>query len=132
MHSYSNYPYPYQFDNDEEQFRMSSLIRRKVEEIKNKSPKDNSMIYEQSSNGFQIAACRDGQCTTHTLNSREKEIYLSAIQKIQQISTVSEKLGIPLADVYSILDDFEGKGLILYSPDKISFLSLATKNKKLH
>ncbi|MBM4136012.1 MAG: radical SAM protein [Nitrospira sp.] len=132
MHSYSNYPYPYQFDNDEEQFRMSSLIRRKVEEIKNKSPKDNSMIYEQSSNGFQIKACRDGQCTTHTLDAREKEIYLSAIEKIQEIGTVSEKSGIPLADVYSILDDFEGKGLILYSPDRISFLSLATKNKKLH
>jgi radical SAM superfamily enzyme YgiQ (UPF0313 family) len=127
MPSYSNYPYPYQFDNDEEQFRISGTIRQKVEDIKSKSPHDNFMFYKNSMNDIEIVKCRDGNRTTYTLNSIEKDIYLSAIDKSQQIDMVSEKLGISLTDVYSVLDDFERKGLILYSPDKKTFLSLAIK-----
>lgn len=129
MPSYSNYPYPYQFDNDDEQYRISEIIRKKVEEIKSKSPEDTYMAYKDSSNGLQIEISRDGQKTFHIFNSREKDIYLSAVEKSQQISKVCERLGISLDDVSSILDDFERKGLILYSSDKNSFLSLATKSK---
>jgi radical SAM superfamily enzyme YgiQ (UPF0313 family) len=130
MPSYSNYPYPYQFDNDDEQLRISEMIRKKVDEINGKSPFDNYVHYENSSKGFQIVICRNGQESTRTLTPREKDIYLSAIEKSQQIKEVSESLGIPLTDVCSILDDFEQQGLILYSSDKESFLSLATKNKQ--
>ena len=128
MPSYSNYPYPYEFDNDDEQFRMSGIIRNKVDEIKSKSPADNYMFYEVSSEGLHIMVCHDGRETTHTLNARESEIYLTAIEKSQHINKLADELGIPFADVCSILDDFEQKGLILYSSDRKSFLSLATKS----
>jgi len=127
MPSYSNYPYPYRFDNDEEQFRMSEILRKKVEEIKSKSPKNNSMVYENSTDGLQIELCRDGNKVTYTLTPREKDIYLSAIEKSQKTEKISKEFGISVADVCSILNDFEQKGLILYSPDRKSFLSLATK-----
>jgi DNA-binding MarR family transcriptional regulator len=64
------------------------------------------------------------------LTPREKEIYLSAIEKSQRISEVTESLSICSSDVRTILDDFEQQDLILYSFDKESFLSLATKYKK--
>ena len=127
MPSYSNYPYPYQFDNDEEQFNMSMMLRKKVEEIERKSPRENSIFYKRGSNGLQIVACRDGKSMTHTLTPREEDVYLSAIEKVQRISTLSVKLGVSSADLCSILDEFERKGLILYSSDRKSFLSLATK-----
>jgi len=130
MPSYSNYPYPYQFDNDDEQYRISGMLRKKVEDIKNKNPQDNYMFYKDSSNGMEIEISRDGQRTTSTLSREEKEIYLSAIEKFQQISTISQKMGLSLNDLAFTLDDFERKGLILYSPDRKSFLSLATQNKK--
>jgi len=127
MPSYSNYPYPYQFDNDDEQFRISGIIRKKVEDIKSKSTHDNFMSYKNSMNDLEIVKCLDGNRTTYSLSSREKDIYISAIEKSQQINKVSEKLGISLTDVFSILEDFGQKGLILFSPDKKAFLSLATK-----
>jgi hypothetical protein len=130
MPSYSNYPYPYQFDNDDEQFRISEVIRKKVEEIKGKTPRDNFIYYEDSSNGLRVVICRDGRRSAEELTSRERNIYISAIEKSQQIKEVSDSLGIPLNDVRSILDDFERRGLILYSSDKESFLSLATKDKQ--
>ncbi|MEW6002601.1 MAG: radical SAM protein [Nitrospirota bacterium] len=129
MPSYSNYPYPYQFDNDDEQYRMSVMIRKKVEEIKSKGPKDNYMFYENSPGGLRIMLCRNGHEIVHILDSPEKEVYLSAMVKPQKIIKVSEKLGISLDDVYSILDEFEQKGLILYSSDRKSFLSLAIQKK---
>jgi radical SAM superfamily enzyme YgiQ (UPF0313 family) len=126
MPSYSNYPYPYQFDNEDEQFRMSDIIRKKVDEINGKSPGDNFMYYESSSKDFRIVICHDGQRSTRTLTPREKEIYLWAIEKSQRISDLSESLDISLSDIRFILDDFERQDLILYSFDKESFLSLAT------
>jgi hypothetical protein len=74
MPSYSNYPYPYQFDNDDEQYRISGMLRKKVEDIKNKNPQDNYMFYKDSSNGMEIEISRDGQRTTSTLSREEKEI----------------------------------------------------------
>ncbi len=130
MPSYSNYPYPYQFDNDDEQFRVSGLIRKKVEEIKSKNPRNNFVVYKISSNGLRIEVCRDGQIFSHLLHSREKDIYLSAIEKSQQTREVSEKTGLSLDELSSILNDFEQKGLILYSSDRKSFLSLATEDIK--
>lgn len=127
MPSYSNYPYPYRFDNDEEQFRMSEVLRKKVEEIKSKNSKNNFMVYESSADGVQIELCRDGNKITYTLTHREKGVYLSATEKLQKTEKVSKEFGISVADVCSILNDFEQKGLILYSPDRKSFLSLATK-----
>ena len=50
--SYSNYPYPYRFDNDEEQFGMSEAVRKKVEEIKGKKREDNFMVFEKTKNGL--------------------------------------------------------------------------------
>ena len=129
MPSYSNYPYPYEFDNDDEQYRISGITRKKVEEIKSKSPAENFMVYDISSDGMQITVCREGHKIAHTINAREKDIYLSAIEKSQQILTTSEKLGIPSDTVSAILNDFEQKGLILYSFDRNSFLSLATTNR---
>lgn len=128
MPSYSNYPYPYQFDNDEEQFNIATRIREKVEDIKRRSPSENFMHYMRASNGLQIVVSQNGHRTSHRLSSREADIYLSAIEKSQQISKVSEKLGISSANIRSILDDFESKGLILYSSDRKSFLSLATRH----
>jgi hypothetical protein len=130
MPSYSNYPYPYQFDNDDEQFQVSSLIRKKVEEIKSKSPGDNYMVYSNFLNELRIEVCRDGCRSTHTLNSKEKDLYLSAVEKAQEIQKISEKSGIPLDTASNMLNDLEQKGLILLSSDRKSFLSLAMENKK--
>ena len=129
MPSYSNYPYPYQFDNDEEQFNIATRIREKVEEIKSKRPSENFMHYMNASNGLQIVVSQNGRRTSHRLLSREADIYLSAIEESQRMSKVSEKLGISSADIRSILDDFEQKGLILYSSDRKAFLSLATRHR---
>jgi radical SAM superfamily enzyme YgiQ (UPF0313 family) len=129
MPSYSNYPYPYQFDNDEEQFNIATRIREKVEEIKSKSPSENFMHYMNASNGLQIVVSQNGRRSSHRLLSREADIYLSAIEKSQRMSKVSEKLGISSADIRSIVDDFEQKGLILYSSDRKAFLSLATRHR---
>jgi hypothetical protein len=127
MPSYSNYPYPYQFDNDEEQFNMSMALRKKVEQIERKTPQENFIFYKRASNGMQIVACRDGKAMTHTLTSQEEDVYLSAIEKVQRISRLEVKLGVSSADLCSILDQFERKGLILFSSDRKSFLSLAVK-----
>jgi radical SAM superfamily enzyme YgiQ (UPF0313 family) len=129
MPSYSNYPYPYQFDNEDEQFKISDKIRRKVDEINGKNPLENFMYYENSTKNFQVVRCRDGQRTVRTLTPREKEIYLSAIEESQRISDLSKSLNISLSDIRSILDDFDRQDLILYSSDQESFLSLAIKSR---
>ena len=130
MPSYSNYPYPYQFDNDDEQFRISGMIRKKVEEIKSKSPADNYMLYEDPPDGLHIKISRGGNRTSLTLNSREREIYIYALEKSRQTEKLLSELGIPAEEVSSILNDFERKGIILFSSDRKSFLSLATKAKR--
>ena len=127
MPSYSNYPYPYEFDNEKEQFEISARIREKVEEIKSKSRLENFMCYETRAKDLKISVCRDGHRTSHTLKSPEQDIYLSAIEKSQRIDKVTKTLGVSSADVRSALRDFEKNGLILFSADKRSFLSLATK-----
>ena len=126
MPSYSNYPYPYEFDNDEEQYGMSLLLRKKVEEIRNKRPEENFMTYRVSQDGLEIAVCRDGQTSRHMLHDSEKDIYLSAVEQIQDIEKVSERLGLPSEKVTAIIKDFALKGIILYSPAQQAFLSLAT------
>jgi hypothetical protein len=130
MRSYSNYPYPYEFDNDDEQFRISGMTRKKVEEIKSKSPADNYMSYKDSPDGLHIEINRGGSKTSLTLNSREKEIYLYALEKSRQIEELPSDLGISSEEVSSVLNDFERKGIILYSSDRKSFLSLAILSKK--
>jgi hypothetical protein len=130
MPSYSNYPYPYQFDNDDEQFRISGMIRRKVEEIKSESPADNYMLYQDSSDGLRIEINRGGNRTGLTLNPREREIYMYALEESRQIEKLPSELGLPLEVVSSVLNDFEQKGIILFSSDRKSFLSLAIESKK--
>lgn len=127
MPSYSNYPYPYEFDNDEEQLKIATMIREKVEDIKSKSFRENFMYYEKAGNGMKIVVCRDGHRIAYELGTREADIFLSAIERHQFTSEVAERLGIASADVCYTLDDFEQKGLILYSSDRKSFLSLAAK-----
>ncbi len=127
MPSYSNYPYPYQFDNDEEQYRMSQIIREKVDEIKSKNPEENFILYDISSGKLKIVACLDGKVRNYTFESIEKEVYLAALDKVQKIKDLSERFGIKEEDLVSILENFENEGLIIFSNDKKSFLSLALK-----
>jgi hypothetical protein len=127
MPSYSNYPYPYEFHNEEKQLEISTKTREKVEEIKSKNRLEYFMCYEGGPKHLKISVCRDGHRTSHTLKSPEQDIYLSAIEKSQRIDKVAKKIGVSPADVRSALHDFEKNGLILFSADKKSFLSLATK-----
>ncbi|HMK50001.1 MAG TPA: radical SAM protein, partial [Thermodesulfovibrionales bacterium] len=126
--SYSNYPYPYLFGNDEEQFRMSEAIRKKVEEIKGKSKEDTFMVCETAEGGLKITVGRDGRKSELFLEHSAAEVYLSAMETIQTIDGVSKKLGIPAESVASLIDSFEKEGLALLSPDRRSFLSLATQS----
>ena len=128
MPSYSNYPYPYQFTNDEEQYKFSMALRAKVDEIKSKTSEDMYMVHKNVADGLEILISRNGHRSTHVLDIQEKKIYLSAVIKIRQIDRVSSDLGIPIEDVSSVLKDFEKKGIILFSPDKKSFLSLAIES----
>jgi radical SAM superfamily enzyme YgiQ (UPF0313 family) len=129
MPSFSNYPYPYEFENDEEQYRISVIIRSKVDEIKSKSPEDNFMVFKNSPDGLQIEVCRDGIKTMHVLGSKEKKIYMSAVEKARTLKEVCDDSGISLEDVSAVVNDFEQKGLILYSYDRKSFLSLAMESR---
>jgi hypothetical protein len=85
------------------------------------------MCYERGPKHLKISVCRDGHRTSHILKSPEQDIYLSAIEKSQRIDKVAKTIGISSADARSVLRDFEKNGLILFSADKKSFLSLATK-----
>jgi hypothetical protein len=127
MPSYSNYPYPYKFENEDEQFEISQILINKVSEIKGKSPLYTFMLYRNSQDNLQIFLSQDGKKFTYTLSSPEKDVYLSAIEKSQRIQVLSETLGISLEDTKFILDDFEKKRIILFSSDRKSFLSLAMK-----
>ena len=129
MPSFSNYPYPYDFDNDEEQYRMSAIIRNKVEEIKGKKPEDYFMIYSESAEGLRIDVGLNGDRTVHVLNPVEKKIYLSAIEQSRSIKEACEDSGVPFEEASEVLNVFEQKGLILYSFDRKSFLSLAMESR---
>ncbi|KPK43327.1 MAG: hypothetical protein AMK74_07095 [Nitrospira bacterium SM23_35] len=127
MPSYSNYPYPYQFENDEEQYRFSMELRAKVDEIKGKNAEDTYMVYSAASDGLEIEISHNGRQLKHSLRGIEQKIYLSAVEKIREISMLSPEFGTPAEDVFDILKDFEQKGIILFSADRTSFLSLATE-----
>ena len=127
--SYSNYPYPYRFDNDEEQFGMSEAVRKKVEEIKGKKQEDNFVVFEKTKDGLLITVSRDGVGTAYTMHSPEDNVYLSAVETIQSVEGISKKLGLTPEEVAGILNGFEQKGLTLLSPDKKSYLSLATLSR---
>jgi hypothetical protein len=127
MPSYSNYPYPYEFGNQEEQMAFSAKIREKVTEIKSKDPAEHFMCYRKQGEELQILVCRHGKRVTHTLAGVEEKVYLSAIETSRRAGTVSKELGISKTALQSVLDDFDRKGLILYSADGTSFFSLATK-----
>ena len=127
MPSYSNYPYPYQFDNQEEQLVMAEKVRAKVEEIKRKKRHENFMCYEYDRENLRISVCRDGDSVVYVLKGAERDVYASALERSQPVTTVSERIGISPADLRAILQDFEKKGLILYSGDRASFFSLATR-----
>jgi len=128
MPSYSNYPYPYRFQNDEEQYKFSVALRAKVDEIKNKTSEHEYMVYRIAPDGLKIEISRNGHRLTHVLDIQEKKIYLSAVEKIRYVDTVSAELGISSQDVSTVLKDFEQKGIILFSSDKKSFLSLALES----
>lgn len=125
--SYSNYPYPYRFQNDEEQYRFSMALHAKVNEIKSKSVEDTFMVWQIRPDGLRIELSRDGLRSTLHLNAREQQIYLSAIEKSRRVDSVALDLGISPEDVNLILGDFEAKDIILFSSDKKEFLSLALK-----
>ena len=125
MPSFSNYPYPYEFDNEEEQYKISGIIRAKVEEIKAGKPEDYFMVYRDTPEGLQIDISRNGEKTACILKPIEKDIYLSAIEKARSLNEICEDLAMVFEDLSAVLNDFEQKGLILYSSDRKSFLSLA-------
>jgi radical SAM superfamily enzyme YgiQ (UPF0313 family) len=127
MPSYSNYPYPYEFDNDEEQYSLSTIIREKVDEIKSQTRLNTYMTYRATHENLHIDIGRNGQHITHTLTGKGKDIYLSAVEKIQDVEVVADTIGISVEDVSALLSDLEQKGMVLLSPDKKYFLSLATK-----
>lgn len=127
MPSYSNYPYPYRFQNDEEQYRFSMILRAKVEEIKSRDPRDTYMVYKTHPDGMQIHIARNGKKLIERLNKVEEKIYLSAVEKIRDVDTISNELGISSEDVAAVLNDLAQKGIVLLSPDRNSFLSLAMK-----
>jgi len=87
-----------------------------------------NMVYKIVADGLEILISRNSHRSTHVLDIQEKKIYLSAVIKIGQIDMVSSDLGIPIEDVSSVLKDFEKKGIILFSSDKKSFLSLAIES----
>lgn len=127
MPSYSNYPYPYRFKNEEEQLRFSVSLREKVEEIKSRNSDDTFMVYLPLPGKVEIHLSRDGRRSDFTLRGHEGSIYLSAVDGIRQVDTVSSELGIPVEKILHALNDFEKKGVILRSSDGQSFLSLALK-----
>lgn len=128
MPSYSNYPFPYSFNNDEEQYKMSMIIRETCNSIKKKSPENNYMRYKDQGDKLLITLCRDGAKSNFVLSGIEKQIYMSAIEKIQQIETLSREIGLPIIKINLIISGFEQKGIVLLSSDRNSFLSLATKD----
>jgi radical SAM superfamily enzyme YgiQ (UPF0313 family) len=130
MPSYSNYPYPFEFQNDEEQYKFSMALRAKVEEIKDKSAQDTYMVWRIAPDGLKIEVSGNGIRSTHSLNELEGRIYLSAVEKINNIDAVSAELGISTENVLAVLKDFEQTGIILFSPDRKSFLSLATMDPR--
>ena len=60
----------------------------------------------------------------------KKGIYLSAIDVCQDVLRLANKLGMAPDEIYAILNEWDGKGLILYSTDKKWFLSLAIRDKR--
>ena len=105
--------------------RISEKIRKKAEEIQAKTPKENFMCYRESGNEIRVVVGRDGHREAQIFGSPEKDIYLAAVERCRPVKGVSEDLGIPLADVVSILENLEKKGLILFASDRQSFMALA-------
>ncbi|MEW6570260.1 MAG: radical SAM protein [Nitrospirota bacterium] len=131
MPSYSNYPYPYQFDNDEEQFKISETIRGKVAEIKRREPDKNFMLCDISpDDDLAIKVSRNGWCVLYTLRLKEKDLYIAALEKYRRVDEVAQEFGLSPEEASDILGDFERKGLILYSADRKSFLSLAMRMRQ--
>jgi len=126
MPSFSNYPYPYQFGNEEEQMYISETIRKKVDLIKGSNRSENYMFYDLDKEGdMRILVNRDGEKKEYKFNSLRKDIYLCAIEEIQGVSLVAKSMKMQRDDLISILKDFEDNGLILYSPEQDAYLSLA-------
>ena len=131
--SFSNYPYPYEFDNDEEQFKLSHLLRNKVEEIKSEKPENNFMLLNILKDGqAKVHIFRKGQEISYNLDPQEKEIYMLAMEQIQNIDNASQILNVSVNDVAMILKNLEAKGLILMSSDKKTFLSLALRDDRVY
>jgi hypothetical protein len=129
--SFSNYPYPYEFDNDEEQFKLSHLLRNKVDEIKSVKPQDNAMrLTALTDEHAVICVSRKGQNFTYNLDSQEKEIYMLAMEKIQSIDNAAHVLNLPVNDIAVVVKNLEDKGLILTAPDKKAYLSLALRDER--
>ncbi len=131
MPSYSNYPYPYRFENDEEQYKFSAALREKVDEIKSKNSSDNFMIYRNVPGGLEVEISRNRRNIAYKFNSQEQQIYLAAVEISRRVESLSPDLGIPEERISEVLVDFERKGIILFSSDKKEFLSLALKEPGL-
>lgn len=127
MPSYSNYPYPYEFDNHDEQVKMATMLREKVTEIKSKPADRNFMRYKQVPGGLRIILCREGKEKVYMLSGPRKELYMSAVEESKMVKDVACRIGMAISEAHAILSDFEKKGLVLFSDTKEAFLSLATR-----
>lgn len=126
MPSYSNYPYPYQFNNEEEQLFISEKIRQEVDSIKKSDKNQNYMFYEVDKAGnLKILVNRDGNKREYIYDSLKKDVYLIALEEIQSIDKVSDLLKVNRDKIMSVIQEFESNGLVLYSNEEDSYLSLA-------
>ena len=127
MPSYSNYPYPYEFDNSEEQMEMATALRDKVDAIKAKNPREHYMVYEENGEGLTVSHCKDGKKKDYDFYGADKGLYLAAVEELKSVKAEANKLGIPVSEATDRLQSLEEKGLVLLSSKGDSYLSLATK-----
>ncbi len=127
MPSYSNYPYPYRFRNDEEQYRFSMALRAKVEEIKSRTSNETFMVWRNVPNGMEVEISKNGSRGAFLLSDREATIYAAACERIRHVDDVSSELRIPADEISAVLETFEQRGITLLSPDRKEFLSLALR-----
>jgi hypothetical protein len=127
MPSYSNYPYPYAFENSEEQMDMAAALREKVASIKAKKPEDNYMVYKNGEEGLRIDFCMDGKKRNYRFNGTDQALYIAAVEELKAVKTEAARLEMSLSEATGRLQNMEAEGLVLFSLNRENYLSLATK-----
>ena len=126
FHSLGNYPHYVAFDNQEEQLKMSGILRRRLEEFQAPRAREGSLTCRETGKTLAIEKSDKDGNRTWRLISPEKEIYLAGMEGIRELGEVAGEMGLPEEKVRSFLEGLEEAGLIIISGDRCSFLSLAT------